>query len=195
VGAADGCARGRGRGNLSSLEAIARDYVACYRARAAEELDFFAKQPSFVEAIRKAGLAEGKGGRRFAHERRRTPQVLQECARYLVAAAPELRRASSFEIVHDVVRREIRGISGIGHLTVYDAALRIAAWLKLEPARVYLHAGTRVGARHLGLDGKAESLSVRDLPAPLRVLRPHELEDVLCIYKDDFGRLARAKGA
>ena len=51
-----------------------------------------------------------------------------------------------------LVERELMGIRGIGVLTVYDVATRIAAHLDLEPARVYVHAGTAEGARALGLN-------------------------------------------
>jgi hypothetical protein len=49
---------------------------------------------------------------------------------------------------------------------------------------VYLHAGTRRGARALGLDHGSDSVSPNQLPPALRRLQPHEVEDVLCIYKD-----------
>jgi ABC-type arginine/histidine transport system permease subunit len=75
---------------------------------------------------------------------------------------------------------------------VYDTALRLGANLRLLPREVYLHAGTRRGARALGLDYRSESVSMRLLPAALRRLRPYEVEDVLCIYKD---WLATAKDA
>jgi hypothetical protein len=51
---------------------------------------------------------------------------------------------------------------------------------------VYLHAGTRAGARALGLNWRATTLAVHDLPAELRVLAPHEIEDCLCIFKNNF---------
>jgi hypothetical protein len=43
---------------------------------------------------------------------------------------------------------------------MYDTALRIGAKLKLFPTKVYLHAGTRLGARALGLDDSAATLKV-----------------------------------
>lgn len=67
---------------------------------------------------------------------------------------------------------------------VYDTALRIGAKLGLEPERVYLHAGTRVGARALGLDWRAPSILSQDLPSQLRLLPAWQVEDLLCIYKE-----------
>jgi hypothetical protein len=51
------------------------------------------------------------------------------------------------------------------------------------PTKVYLHAGTRRGVRALGLDYSADVLKVSALPKELRSLEPHELEDILCIFK------------
>ena len=85
----------------------------------------------------------------------------------------------------------VRSVRGIGELYVYDTALRIGAHLRLLPRQVYLHTGTRVGARALGLDDRTTSVSLSHLPVGLRPLQPHEVEDVLCIYND---WLATAKG-
>src|SRR5215468_2342022 len=65
---------------------------------------------------------------------------------------------------------------------VYDTALRIGAKLGVFPKEVYLHAGTRVGARKLGLDASKPTVKMSFLPTHLRTLRPHEVEDVLCIF-------------
>jgi hypothetical protein len=86
----------------------------------------------------------------------------------------------------------VRSVRGIGELYAYDTALRLGAHLRLLPRHVYLHAGTRRGARALGLDHRAKSLATTSLPAALRRLRPHEIEDVLCIYEDWLGT---ARGA
>jgi hypothetical protein len=48
----------------------------------------------------------------------------------------------------------------------------------LRREAVYLHAGTREGARALNLSGK--TIDVREL----RKLSAEEIEDCLCIYKD-----------
>jgi hypothetical protein len=173
---------------MGTLGDIVTDYIENYRGRAQSELLFFTAQPALVDAVRKAGLAEGPGGKRLPHQHRIPRPVLEECTRYLVAAVPELAAAPTFEVLHEIVKREIGGVRGIGRLTVYDTALRIAAHRQLEPARVFLHAGTKVGAHRLGLDTTAESLAVMDLPTHLRRLRPREIEDVLCIYKDDLAR-------
>jgi predicted kinase len=82
----------------------------------------------------------------------------------------------------------------IGELYVYDTALRIGAKLNLFPARVYLHAGTRQGARALGLDARADALDMADLPREFHVLKPYEVEDVLCIFKSELASSRQTLG-
>lgn len=77
-------------------------------------------------------------------------------------------------------------VSGSDELYVYDTTLRIGAKLGLLPKKVYLHAGTRVGAKALGFDGNARTLEISVLPKELRQLEPHEIEDALCIFKSEL---------
>jgi len=100
----------------------------------------------------------------------------------------------SFERLHSEIERLVGPLRGIGELYVYDTALRIGAYRGLNPKRVYVHAGVRVGARNLGLDpGRSGSIAVGGLPGPLRTLKPYEIEDILCIYKDQLAGAAMAE--
>jgi hypothetical protein len=58
----------------------------------------------------------------------------------------------------------------------------------LEPDRVYLHAGTRVGAKALVPCRGIDYLEPNQLPEPFHLLSPAEMEDCLCIYKEDLTR-------
>jgi hypothetical protein len=69
---------------------------------------------------------------------------------------------------------------GIGALTVYDISHRISAHFRKGPELVYLHAGTRVGARVFNIRG--DSFDPRVLPKAFSRLAPYEIEDCLCIY-------------
>ena len=175
--------------SLETLAEIVAAYEADYRDRCNGELGFYRSQPTFAEAVRVAAMAEGPGGKRMAHQRRIPHAVLQRSASGLRAQISLLKEARHFDDVHNVVGEAIGGIEGIGALTIYDTALRIAAYRRLSPARVYLHAGTREGARALGISKERPWVSPKDLPAPLRRLRAGEIEDCLCIYKADLQRL------
>src|SRR6266498_1169290 len=106
--------------------------------------------------------------------------------RRLLESMQALRQAGSFDELFELIAATIGQIRRIGPLAVYDTALRIGARFGLQPAKVYLHAGTRMGAKGLGLDSTADAIEMGELPAELRTLTAREVEDALCIYKDEF---------
>ena len=169
-------------GSRPKLEAIVRAYIAQCRAHSTDELGSFKAEPTVASAIERAGRAETPEGRRYHHQRRLPSALLRFAMKQLQAA--RLEQTADFDELHQRVNQAIGSLHGIGELTVYDTALRIGARLGFLPERVYLHSGTRVGARALGLDWRATVLDVSDLPRELRDLRPHEIEDCLCIFKD-----------
>jgi hypothetical protein len=170
--------------NDSQLGAIVDDYIREWRPRAARELDVFRRLPDEA-AITTAALAKLPSGKRHPHEYRIPRAVLEESRRRLIDNIELLKRASNFDELIELVEQLSGSIRGIGRLTVYDTALRIGARFGLEPTRVYLHAGTRDGAKALlACDGKGETLDVSELPTTLRELSAREVEDVLCLYKD-----------
>jgi hypothetical protein len=103
----------------------------------------------------------------------------------------DLNGCRSFDELFQVVSDAIGNIQGIGALTIYDIACRIGAFLKLKPNRIYLHAGTRAGARAIGLGDGVETLEIDELPPAFRRLSASEIEDCLCIYKDELAQIAR----
>lgn len=182
----DPCRRGfRGRKRLRSLAAIVQDYIRRHRPKTIRELRYFRNLPRLAAAITEAGLArycDGERYKRYSHQRRIPRAALEMATRRLHRT--NVRSARSFADLIARVETAVRRVHGIGELYVYDTALRLGGHLRLLPREVYLHAGTRRGARALGLDHRAESVSPSQLPAALRRLQPHEVEDVLCIYKD-----------
>lgn len=171
------------------LDEVARSYILNVRRIALEELKTFADEPNLAAAVRRAGLAQNECGKRFPHQYRIPGDVLKRAARRLGRVV--VRRSQSFDDLHELVWRTIGPIAGIGELMIYDTALRIGAKMGVAPTRVYLHAGTRVGARHLGLGRRAQFLEKSDFPAALRALEPREIEDCLCIYADALSRIGR----
>jgi hypothetical protein len=171
-----------------SLKEVVSHYLKKKQPTAEKELRWFAIQPNLEEAIKQAALARSPSGKRLSHQRRIPKAVLAECHRHLLDSLPAVSAARSFEELHRLVASTTGDIHGIGELTVYDTALRIGAYRNLEPNVVFMHSGTRVGARRLRLNASCEFLTIEDLPPAFRALRPREIEDILCIYKDRFGR-------
>ena len=182
----DSCRRGfRGHRRLRSLAAILKDYVRRHRHKTIRELRYFRNRPSLEAAITDAGLAQWFDGdryKRYSHQRRIPRAALETATKRLHRAA--LGDARSFDDLITRVANAVRPIRGLGELYIYDTALRLGGHLRLVPREVYLHAGTRRGAQALGLDPRSDSLLPNQLPPVLRRLRPHKIEDLLCIYKD-----------
>jgi hypothetical protein len=132
----------------------------------------------------KAALAQRPDGKRFSHQRRIPGAALEASHRRLMNVISTLESAASFGELFQIVEDAIGDIPQIGELTIYDTALRIAAWRHLEPEEVYLHAGTRCGAQALGLNVRRTFAALTEFPPELLRLRAQEIEDVLCIYKD-----------
>jgi hypothetical protein len=165
-----------------NFAAIVRDYTTRHREKARREVRYYMLQRSLEDAVREAALSRLPSGKRHPHQRRIPLRILQAAERRLRAIAVQLQAATSFAELHDLIDRQIKPIRGIGDLAVYDIAHRIGAYLRHAPDAVYLHAGTREGARALNLAGKTIDMS--ELPAGLRKLSAAEIEDCLCIYKD-----------
>jgi len=165
-------------------EVIIRTYTTQIRPRANEELDWFKKQPTLSEAICLAALAINSKGKRYSHQRRISKTVLEQARDILLENERGICQSKDFDDLFALLERLLLHVKGLGELYVYDTALRIGAKIGVLPKRVYLHAGTRVGAKALGFDSRAKTLEVSLMPEWLQQLQPHEIEDVLCIFKD-----------
>ena len=144
-----------------TLDEIVGDYIHRYRDRARAEVRFFEIQRSPSEAIRKAALCMLPSGKRHPHQRRIPRTLLEQVEARLQAIGRKLANAADFTALHKLVEDEIGDIKGIGALTVYDISHRIAARFGKTPRFVYLHAGTRTGARVFNIGG--ESFDPKDI--------------------------------
>lgn len=105
----------------------------------------------------------------------------------------EIRSATCFDDIHQVLEREAQHVHGIGAVTVYDAAVSIGANRGYEPEEIYLHADPRKGARALIRGLSKDRIGVEELPkAALQILKDYklgdddftagEIEDILCRF-------------
>ena len=142
-------------------------------------------QDNLVGAIKVAAKAIDKKGKINSHQRRVGRENLDKFASGLVVEKSKIEKAKSFDDLLSVI--ESIDSERIGVLTKYDTALRIGAFRKLYPDKVYLHAGTKIGVRYLL--GKAavkgrKCISINQLPPELLEfdLTASELEDLFCHY-------------
>lgn len=184
---ASGCKPSGSAPGVSGLKDIVSVYIQEHRPRIERQLRLFRIQRTLEDAISMAGLATSPTGKRFDHQRRIPREALKVSAETLLKAEARIKGCKTFHDLIELVESEIRPIDGIAALTVYDTAVRIGAKLGLEPDRVYLHAGTKAGAKALGLSvRKKKWLGAKDLPKEFRRLKPGEIEDCLCIFKGQF---------
>jgi hypothetical protein len=176
-----------------TLRSIIRRYLGRCRPQHEDELWWFRAQSSLENALRIAGRAQDHRGKRYSHQRRIKAAAMAEASQKLVELHDGLQRCSSFHELWMSIRRDLGPIPGIGELYIYDCALRIGAYKGLTPERVYLHAGTRIGAQKSGLLSRSKDgrnwLMSDELPVPLRELPPSDVENLLCIYKKHLPRL------
>ena len=136
------------------------------------------------DAIRLAALAVSSKGKRYSHQRRLSKTALEQAQDILLENEELMRQSQDFDDLFLLFERLLSSVKELGELYIYDTALRIGAKIGVFPERVYLHTGTLIGAKALGFDGRMKTLEVSQLPEWLQQLQPHEIEDVLCIFKE-----------
>ncbi len=150
--------------------------------------DEFIKSATYEECIYHAFY--NKDGNKYSHQRRIPDQVLEDYRKELLPLEREVRNCRNFDDIYKLF--ESHQIRGIGDLAIYDVSLRVSQNYNIYPDKVYLHAGTRRGARNAGLITNRDRRNkltpdeiARVLPW-LRDVEPYLIEDFLCVYEDDI---------
>jgi len=170
----------------ATLRTVVRSYIANWRPISQAELVWYRDLESLDGAIECAALAMNSKRKRHPHQYRLKRAALEEARQLLLHSSRLISQTKNFEGIFALVGGLVRDIRGLGELYTYDTSLRIGAHRKLFPKAVYLHSGTREGARALGLDWNGKKLEVAAFPVELQALKPFEIEDVLCLYRDHF---------
>jgi hypothetical protein len=183
-GGADSTRRERPAIRTSSLDNLVDEYIRRFRRGHARELRYFQVLRTDEDVITAAALARLPNGKRHPHQYRNPRASLEESRRKLLDNLPQLQSATSFHELFQLVVHRLGPLHRVGEMAIYDTSLRIGARFGLEPEKVYVHRGTRVGIRNLGLDARRDTIEMNELPIAVRRLSPREAEDFLCIYKD-----------
>lgn len=151
------------------------------------------KAKTLEEAVQRAVESRGENGKMFNHQSKVRETSRHELGELFLAEIFTLRGVLTkkhtrklfrdFDELHDFIA--LMAPWGIGPVTVYDVALRIGAYLKIEPDSLYLHAGVRIGLEAL-LGKKMRGVlrvPMNELPAPLRELPPNDVEDMMCAHR------------
>lgn len=140
----------------------------------------YSSKPTFEALMAAVEKCENHAGRRHSHQWRVAHDACIQTANNLRKSERAIRSCTSFAQLIEIVGE--CSVKGYAELSVYDTAVRIGAWLGIYPDYVYLHRGTRVGARMLGLPTNRQYLLISELPVPLQAVSADDAENILCIY-------------
>lgn len=193
-----GCQRPRrSRCNSTSVEQlhsyadIIGHYLRNYMPQVSTDAAFFGEQSQTPEgAVERAFLSRRADRRLHEHQYRIGYQPMAAAAAAMTPHAGVLVATTNFAELYGRVAEVRERVARIGDLAIYDIAQRLGWYLGIEPSVIYLHRGTREGATALVPQVRGRTMSADLLPVELRVLRPAQLEDVLCIYKAALRRIA-----
>ena len=149
-------------------------------------LAFYRDKPTLSDAIRAATCTLGPKDKIEDHQRRVGRATLKRAATAILKSIKQIEKCRTFAELLACIEEATKDIDRFGELAAYDTAFRIGVKLNLMPEVVYLHTGTRKGCRALGLQANRKYVEMDELPKELQVLEPHEVEDFLCIYKDEL---------
>ena len=166
--------------------AIIRHYKSVHYPNHIEEHKWFKNQTLLSNAIQNAALSINQKGKRFDHQRRLKISCLENACQILLRLENRIKRCRTFDELINLIKDTLQNVAGVGELYYYDTALRIGAKLGLSPQRIYLHSGTRQGAKMLRISKGRSWIETKDVPKELQSLTPDEIEDILCIYKSRF---------
>lgn len=141
-------------------------------------------QNNLTSAISVAALSKNHLSQKHNHQRRLKNENLELFKIKLINKKHDIQNVTDFDALLNIM--EECKIKGVGEVAFYDIANRIGNYLTIQPAFVYLHAGTREGLENLlGHKVKIKYIKKSDLPEPFKgsSLTCHEIEDILCIYK------------
>ena len=186
-----GIIRNAATNECEKLEIYIKEYKYNYSKTTAEEIKEFKNMPSITDAIKKAALMIIGKGKRHPHHRRKSKKTLETAKDILLKNQTEISKADNFHNLHEIIIKALNGTKGIGPLYCYDTTFLIGAHLGKLPEKIYLHAGTKKGAKNMAIDvwGK-KYIEMKDIPCceifERKCLKPYEIEDFLCIYKEQL---------
>lgn len=202
VSAAKAFAKEPPRESLDNLDAIVRDFQWRYvdRKKTDQVIAFCGEAPDLPTAVRRAVEARDANGKHHNHQSKVNIDARRLFGRRIIRAAQAGRiPLDDFDDMHDWM--DDHKPVGIGPVTVYDVAVRVAAFVGIEPKSVYMHAGVRQGFKALAqaLDRQGypkadwylrhlrdDKVKVNNFPRPLDSMKADDVEDILCTYREVF---------
>lgn len=196
------CGHSLGQGKLS-FKTIVDDYDKRIQVVDRETskgwhavLDFYGDLPNWVAAVEEAGKFHfDASGKIHPHQRRVSKLARKQFALDLQNHQAVIYNSADFEKLFDNIEKFCKK-SGIAELTIYDTAMRLGAFLEkhkggsFKPQKVFLHRDSMTGAKKLFRRGEIAKPCGRMSLSAFAKCFPNketwEVEEILCIYKDNF---------
>lgn len=179
--------------SFKSLKEIAEHYINNFREEINNEIEKI-KIASLQSVLNIYGWGKNIDNK-YIHLSRLRKDSLKKAEKKLLKSENEFRESKNFDEIFNAIQNKIeKEINGIGKMYTYDTALAIGRKLNKLPEFIYLHKGTRKGAKLLKITLKRGikyiSKDIEGMPTEFRVFEPYEIEDILCIYKKDIENIA-----
>lgn len=162
------------------------DYINKYRRYNKLTFRKYQNLGNIEKAINNSALALDIKNQKSDHQYRIQVEALELSRKILLHNKKKISSCKDFDTLLKLIDSLLKDVKGLGELYYYDTTLKLGSYLNIFPEFIYLHRGTREGAKYLGLNYKKEYIKKTDLPNELQTLEPYELEDFLCIYKNSF---------
>jgi hypothetical protein len=138
-------------------------------------------------AIIMAARADRGDGELHSHQKWLRPETAKAAESILLKCIGQIATCKEFDTLHELIKSKLN-IPGAAEMYWYDTAFRIGISMGIYPKKVYLHRGTRDGAKNLGIWNGKDVLKMSELPRELQKLEPYQVEDFLCMCKDALKR-------
>jgi hypothetical protein len=189
---------------LTDLHAIVEDFQWRYvdRKKTDQVIEYCREADTFTLAVQRAVESRDAMGKHHNHQSKVDITARRLFGKKIVTRTKlGMIPVDDFDDFHDALD-EIKPY-GIGPVTVYDVAVRVGAYLGIEPQSVYMHAGVRQGMKSLlyaiyNRDGhkalrllvlsdyREPHVAVKNFPKPLNRMKADDVEDILCTYREVF---------
>lgn len=183
--------KGFGKSGFDTLDDIVSDWTYRFGKKGKNKMlrdtcvEHCISSKSLEEAIDRACDSLRTNGKLHNHQSRVRKKDRDYFAKLIKNEFDSSREyIKDFDALYDMLER-IKP-KGIGPVTHYDVASRIAAYMKLPINSLYLHAGVRLGWHRLYDRRSPRLLRVpkSELPKALQKIPCDEVEDMLCAYRE-----------
>jgi hypothetical protein len=183
------CADNKSSSETNSLAKVIAEFLDQDGRCPRDEVKTF-RGLTIKDAVSKAALAVDENGELFIHQWHffNHLNVPRQAELLLLESIGEIESCRDFDSLHEIIKSKLQ-ISFAGELYWYDTAFRIGISMGVYPEKVYLHAGTKKGAKTLGLyqvGKKVLEISelVKQYPEFAK-MKPYQIEDFLCIKEKE----------